>query len=362
MPKGKNKMKQVPPSFTAALTMAGESATIDIKGIIGWHMSPTEFTDLVDEAKASGATKLLLRINSVGGYCLEGLAMGDCLRKCGMETTGLVVGTAQSMASYLLQCCDKRLANAHALLMFHQPSAGAYGTVDEIMEQAKHLVAMRDEMFEFMGKRCGMSGEELSKQHMSAKQYNAKAAIAKGFLDGIDGEEEGETEPPPADPAEPDDAPTACGLVNYDFMLAAVMQGEESEDDEEEGEKKPEPAPKKSGDSEEKTEPKPKKDEEDDGEKKPDEEEKKPEARGGMPAQASGAEPPLTRAEVARMIAQSQADTMASMGMPASALPGAGPANPAAVAAAPTPEQFAAMSGLEKLEAAERFPHLAAIH
>jgi hypothetical protein len=105
-----------------------------------------------------------------------------------METVGVVYGTAQSMASYILQCCTVRQAHKNATLMFHQPSAGVYGTVDELLVQAQYLCGMRDKMFEDMGARCGMSGEALSQEHMTMKMYSAEQALERGFIDEIAGE------------------------------------------------------------------------------------------------------------------------------------------------------------------------------
>ena len=144
--------------FEVGLQMAGDEATLDVTGFIGWEADPMVFTEKVQQAKEAGCTKLRVRINSCGGYCYDGLAMGDCLRDCGMETVGTVVGSAQSMASYILQCCTVREAHKNATIMIHQPSAGVCGTVDEIMEQAKYLCALRDKMFADMGERCGKIG------------------------------------------------------------------------------------------------------------------------------------------------------------------------------------------------------------
>lgn len=177
--------------FVTKLTMAGENATIEVSGCIGWDTTATDFVNQVEQAKNSGATTLTLKINSVGGMCYDGLAMGDAVKNCGMRTHGLVLGTAQSMASYLLECCETREAHKHATLMFHQPSAGVHGTVDEIMAQAKYLVSMRDQMFEDMGQRCGKTGKEFSDMHVSMKMYTAAEAKAMGLLDTITGEKDG---------------------------------------------------------------------------------------------------------------------------------------------------------------------------
>ena len=181
----KKKTKQERP-FTAQLSMAGSEAVIDVTGVIGWDTEPMAFTQLVDQAKEAGCELLTVRINSMGGYCYDGLAMGDCLRGCGMRTVGVVLGTAQSMAAYLLQCCDERVAFRNATIMIHQPSAGVCGTVDEIQEEAKYLVRLRDQMFADMAARCGKTGAELDAEHKVARMYTAADALEKGLIDRIE--------------------------------------------------------------------------------------------------------------------------------------------------------------------------------
>ena len=172
--------------FTAQLSMAGSEAVIDVTGVIGWDTEPMAFTQLVDQAREAGCELLTVRINSMGGFCYDGLAMGDCLRGCGMRTVGVVLGTAQSMAAYLLQCCDERVAFRNATIMIHQPSAGVCGTVDEILEEANYLVRLRDQMFADMAARCGKTGAELDAEHKVARMYTAADALEKGLIDRIE--------------------------------------------------------------------------------------------------------------------------------------------------------------------------------
>ena len=230
----KNKNTQKP--FAAELTMAGESATLDVTGFIGWDTEPMQFTDLVAQAKQAGCTHLTVRINSLGGYCYDGLAIGDCLRDCGMATTAVVMGTAQSMASYILQCCDVREAHRGATIMFHQPSAGVCGTVDEILTQAQYLVGLRDRMFEDMAARCGTTGPELSAEHQTMKIYTAQQALEKGFIDRISGADDAGDDTTATDAATDAANPVqnTCRVYEYErveMAMAMVAAQDDTGDD-----------------------------------------------------------------------------------------------------------------------------------
>lgn len=339
------KKKKLPP-FLAQLTMAEQAATIDLQGIIGWDTEVSAFTDLVNQAKEAGCTELTIRINSCGGYCYDGLAMADALRTSGMRTRGVVTGTAQSMASYLLECCDVREANANATIMFHQPSAGIRGTVDELLEQAQYLCGMRDRMFEDMGKRCGLSGEDLSKEHMTMKMYTAAQAKARGFLDIITGEEQAEA--PATDCGEPQEvedprkAMSMYGECNGVFDVA--MQGEEPEETPEEEPKQEEPK------EEPKQDPKqdPKQEEPQPEEPQPDE--PKAEQKPLVTPEMQAAIEREVAARVAEATAKAEADAIAKLGVPVERVPG-GKAAPAASGNKMNTEQFEQLPWYERVEA-----------
>ncbi len=330
MAKNKKNKGKTGQSFSAQLSMAEETATLTVAGQIGWDTEAVAFTDKVKAAKEAGATRLVVRINSLGGYCYDGLAMGDCLKTCGMETVAEVYGTAQSMASYLVQCCTVRKAHQHATLMFHQPSAGVYGTVDEIMTQAVHLVKMRDQMFEDMAARCGSTGPELSAEHQTMKIYTAEEALAKGFLDSIEMGEEAEEQPTPEPAPAPEPAAARGGLLEYGAALKMAMCAECDGD----GEDEPTPEPTPEPTSEPTSEP---------------------------------ADKPLTRAEVAEMISKAQAATAASLGAPASALPASAACGSCGVASPPsasrvqyTMEELDAMPAMKRMAVLSTNPQLAA--
>ena len=359
MPKKENKQKP----FAAELTMAGESATLDITGFIGWDTEPMQFTDLVAQAKQAGCTHLTVRINSLGGYCYDGLAIGDCLKDCGMATTAVVIGTAQSMASYILQCCQVREAHRGATIMFHQPSAGVCGTVDEILVQAQYLCQLRDQMFADMAARCGTTGPELSAEHQTMKIYTAQQALEKGFIDRISGAAD-ESDPSPADASaeagtepetvtEPEPVQNACKVYEYErVQMAMAMAAEEGTE--------PDPSPADAS-AEAGTEQDP------------------------SPADASaeaGTEPaaapeelrrdkPATDAaiaamvadEVQRQLAMREAQMLAEMGAPASALPAAA-AGSRAAARTPrfTMAELDAMPAMQRIEVLQQDSALAAAY
>lgn len=362
MSKKKNK------PFAASLTMSEAAAVIDVTGVIGWDADAMVFNDLVDQAKQAGATALTVRINSVGGYCYDGLSMGDKLRTCGMATRGEVYGCAMSMASYLLQCCTTRVAHRNATLMFHQPSACICGTVDEMLQEATYLVGMRDRMFEQMGSRCGKSGAELSAEHMTTKYYTADQALAYGFLDAIEGEESAPAEPAPQESPE-DEPAAACRVFAYESgMRLAMLEDEDPEEDSEDA-----PAPQE---NEQKAPQEPAEDPEDtpaeDEPTEPDKEQDAPKESQESPAPQTDPAPEpqkddddgeedvtMTRSELEALVARRTAEKVAAMGISVGTLAGA-PATAQAGGSQYTRAELDAMPGMVRLRLLRENPSLAA--
>ena len=340
---GKKVKKQKQKEYRVQLSMAENVATLDVTGFIGWDTDPLTFTEKVAQAKEAGCTQLRVRINSLGGYCYDGLAMGDALKTCGMETVGTVLGTAQSMASYILQCCTVREAHKNATIMVHQPSAGVCGTVDEIMTQAQYLCALRDKMFADMAERCGTTGPELSAEHMTMKLYSAEEALAKGLIDKITGAEDATEDATEEEATEPAEA-TACGVYEYQRVQMALAMVAGAEDDENEGkEKATEPA--------------------EEVELFPEEEEPTEEPTEEEPTEEPTEEKPMTRAEVAAMIAEREAAMWAELGVPRAALPsvveGGEPVRAKGNSNKPSMAELDAMPGMQRVAVLAADPELA---
>ena len=183
-------MKKKNNQFKCSLVMAGEEAVLRIEGIIGLWESPIDFTGKVQEAVNAGAKSLRVQINSLGGYCYDGLAMAAALKNSGLPTVGEVIGTAQSMASYILQTCDRRIANDGATLMFHQPQGGCCGTVEDMEEEARNFRTMRENMFALMAARSNIwpSAVAMDEDLKRGKRvFTAQEALDAGLLDEITG-------------------------------------------------------------------------------------------------------------------------------------------------------------------------------
>lgn len=128
-------------------------------------------------------------VNSFGGYAAEGAAMMALIGQHG-AVRAEVLGIAASAASLLLMEAAHIAMHSAALLMIHNPAALAFGTADQLRDEADTLDKIAD-TYAAAYSRC--TGHPLSRIRawMEAETWmNPEEALALNFCDEITGEGE----------------------------------------------------------------------------------------------------------------------------------------------------------------------------
>ena len=130
-------------------------------------------------------------INSPGGSVTCGIALYDTINFVNSDVTTICVGTAASMASFVLAggSRHKRIALAHSRIMIHQPEGGSRGQASEIISESQELVRIRRQIGYIYAERTGQPLNKISKdmdrdQFMSAreaKEYGLVDEVSVGF-------------------------------------------------------------------------------------------------------------------------------------------------------------------------------------
>ena len=131
---------------------------------------------------------ITLYINSPGGSVTDGFAIYDVMNLIKPDVSTVVMGSAASMAAFLL-CSGtkgKRYALPNAEIMIHQPLGGT-GLVQETNLQivAEHLAEIRAKLEGIMSKN---TGQPLAKIHVDCERDNymsAEEALEYGLIDKI---------------------------------------------------------------------------------------------------------------------------------------------------------------------------------
>jgi ATP-dependent Clp protease protease subunit len=104
-------------------------------------------------------------INSPGGSADSGFAIYDSLRFFKPPVRTVVNGLCASAAVmiYLAAPKERRFSLPNSRFLLHQPSTQAYGSASDIEINAEEIVKLRVRYNEIVGKECGKTMEQVTK-------------------------------------------------------------------------------------------------------------------------------------------------------------------------------------------------------
>jgi ATP-dependent Clp protease protease subunit len=131
--------------------------------------------------------EVALYINSPGGMVTSGFAIYDTMRyiKCPVST--VCIGTARSMASFLLMAGTpgRRIALPNSSVVVHQPLGGFQGQASDIERHAEDIVKTKKRMIALYAKHCGRSAEEVERTLDRDYFMTAEEAKDWGIVDHV---------------------------------------------------------------------------------------------------------------------------------------------------------------------------------
>lgn len=130
---------------------------------------------------------LFIYINSPGGSVTCGIGVYDTMNYVNADVTTICVGTASSMASFILAGGDKgqRIALPHARIMIHQPEGGSQGQASAVVFEATEIIRLRRQVGIIYAKRTGQSLNRIYND-MSRDQFmSAREAKEYGLVDQV---------------------------------------------------------------------------------------------------------------------------------------------------------------------------------
>jgi ATP-dependent Clp protease protease subunit len=136
------------------------------------------------EEKSKG---LYLYINSPGGSVTCGIALYDTMNYVKADVTTICVGTAASMASFILAGGDigKRIALPHARIMIHQPEGGSQGQASEILTECAEVLRIRQQIGQIYAQRTNQPLSKISRDMDRDRFLSAKEAKEYGLVDQV---------------------------------------------------------------------------------------------------------------------------------------------------------------------------------
>lgn len=133
------------------------------------------------------AKDLYIYINSPGGSVTCGIAVYDILNYINSDVITLCVGTAASMASFILAggTRGKRIAFPHSRIMIHQPEGGSQGQASEVLSESEEVIRIRRQVGKIYADRTGQSLSQVSRDMDRDQFMSAKEAKNYGLVDHL---------------------------------------------------------------------------------------------------------------------------------------------------------------------------------
>lgn len=126
-------------------------------------------------------------INSLGGSVTCGIAVYDVMNFVEADVSTICVGTAASMASFVLAGGQrgKRVALPHARIMIHQPEGGGQGQASEVLSESEEVMRLRRQVGRIYAERTNQSLNRISRDMDRDQFMSAREAKEYGIVDQV---------------------------------------------------------------------------------------------------------------------------------------------------------------------------------
>jgi ATP-dependent Clp protease protease subunit len=160
---------------------------IFINGPIDDNVSALVCAQLLSLESDNPKKEIALYINSPGGMVTSGFAIYDTMQYIGCPISTVCMGTARSMASFLLAAGTPghRIALPNSSIVVHQPLGGFQGQASDIERHAQDIVKVKKHMIALYAKHCGRTVEEVERTLDRDYFMDAEEAKAWGIVDHI---------------------------------------------------------------------------------------------------------------------------------------------------------------------------------
>lgn len=179
-----------------------ETAYKKAVGLNDGSVSGVSLSQDLKALQAKGYKTVKIRINSMGGYVNEGLAIYNILRNSDMDVETVVDGFCCSAATLVFAAGAKRKICDSALMMIHQPWGVSEGNADELRAEAEALDKMTEALVKIYTSSSDLTEAEV-KLLLKANGYRGswitpeealEYGLATEIITGDEDEEEKNTE------------------------------------------------------------------------------------------------------------------------------------------------------------------------
>lgn len=171
--------------FAVPVSSASSLATIDQIG--RW--------DRLDNAEGKPARPYYLYFTTPGGDIFPGISLYAAIKALGERRPVITVasGFVASMGTVLHQAGTVRLIERGSTYLIHNASAGAMGEVHSLMDTAKWIGRINDDLHRILAERSKLSTDQIAERAERRDwTLTAEETVENGFADAIAGSAEAE--------------------------------------------------------------------------------------------------------------------------------------------------------------------------
>lgn len=130
-------------------------------------------------------------INSLGGSVICGIGVYDTMNYVKADVTTICVGTAASMASFILAGGKKRIALPHSRIMIHQPEGGSQGQASEVIFESEEVMRTRKQVGKIYAELTGQNLSRIARDMDRDQFMSAREAKEYGLVDQVASDQKG---------------------------------------------------------------------------------------------------------------------------------------------------------------------------
>jgi ATP-dependent Clp protease protease subunit len=176
------KFAKGPQARSSRLAFVKEAARLDILGDIDADFG-ISLASMLAQLDAITAAEIRMRINSYGGWVLEGVAIHNALIAHPAKKTAEIFGVAASAASWIAMAADEIVIWEGAMMMIHQSWQDLIGNADVLEAAAAILRKIDQNMAAAYVRRTGLDDAEIRAMMKTETWLTAEEAVTKGFAD-----------------------------------------------------------------------------------------------------------------------------------------------------------------------------------
>ena len=182
-------------SYELNMSTGSEEAEILVYGYIVTNkygennpdVTAKDFDKMLKDAKAQGAKRLNIRINSGGGNIYQAVAMRTQLLSADFDEIKVRIdGLCASAATLIASIPGASVSMGEGgSYMIHPPLTWMYGNAKDMEENAKYLRKKEDDFRAMYVKRSGKTDDQVKEWMDAETWFTAQEALDNGFIDEI---------------------------------------------------------------------------------------------------------------------------------------------------------------------------------